>query len=240
MGRSFLLFGLFVAAILPSCAVESSKLILDQTDGRDYELFDYYVDELGNEGIVGYIYKDNYMIVMSSDESVQPWGPTGEMVFPADSVTQSAITSQSFSLIMLQTMIGNGLEKYPAMNWCNSKNDIQSYPNCGSWRLPSHRDLRLVFMGYTNDSSGSQARITKINSALKRIGGTALNADGNYWTCSEDYDDYITVVGKELDYDPYNRAVNMTPMNSTSGNKDFWIKKNRYRVRAIKYIYYAK
>ena len=52
------------------------------------------------------------------------------------------------------------------------------------------------------------------------------------------YTDYITIKGKETDYDAENRAVILTPQKTTSGVKDRWLKKNSHYVRAVKYIYY--
>jgi hypothetical protein len=44
---------------------------------------------------------------------------------------------------------------------------------------------------------------------------------------------------KESDYDPARRAIPMTTDNMFYTNKLYWNKNREYKVRAIKYIYFA-
>ena len=84
------------------------------------------------------------------------------------------------------------------------------------------------------------ANVGRIQSSLKNIGGTLLSTEKLYWTCTEDYIDYIIIQDLETDYDPENRAVITSCLNATFGTKDRWIKKNKHYVRAIKYVYYKE
>lgn len=225
--------------ILSCNDVESDALIVDEMD-EEYQLYDYYIDDNGNEGIVAYIHKGSaisnypkgykYMIVLSLDESLHPWGPMGEILLKKDSVYNSELKQSSAGIMMLQTMNSKGIERYPAQNWCFNKNknrDISS----SSWRLPTYYELLEIF-----GTSGKN--VSYINKSINNYGGTLLNDSHFYWTCIEDYEGYIKVSDLNLDYDQANRAILSSPSISTSGNKDRWLKKNNYYVRAIKYIYY--
>lgn len=228
-----------VCPSLISCDKESDALILDELD-EEYRLYDYYVDEKGNEGIVAYIqngssiskYPRGYkcMVVISSDESLESWGPMGEIIMKKDSASRLELSQPTAGIIMLQSMSSRGMNRYPAQNWCFKKNGSREISS-GSWRLPTSHELLLVF-----GSNGNNVK--KLNQALKLTGGKLVDDSQLYWTCIEDYDGYITVDDLKLDYDQANRAILTTPLHSTFSDKDRWLKKNKYYVRAIKYIYY--
>ena len=65
---------IFIVSLLGfSCRFESEGVFTDDTT-EEYQLYDYYIDSYGNEGIVAYIHSSKisdrkYMIVISSDES---------------------------------------------------------------------------------------------------------------------------------------------------------------------------
>lgn len=230
---------LIMSVSIYSCDSESDPLLIDELD-EEYQLYDFYVDECGNEGIVVYILKGSplidypngykYIIVLSSDEGFEPWGPMGEIILKKDSASKSEFDQPSTGMVMLQSMNARGLSRYPAQNWCFQKN--KSKEVCASsWRLPSLYELTLIF-----GISGNN--LEKINRALKVTGGTLLDDSHYYWTCMEDFEGYVTLDDLDLDYDQANRAILTTPHHSTSGNKDRWLKKIPYHVRAIKYIYY--
>ena len=225
---------LFLSAfVLLSCSYESDELFSDETT-EEYQIYDYYVDEYGNEGIVVHISSSSsgnkYIIVLSADESYTYWGPMGEKVYNYDTVKLSAPNHPSFGIAMLQSMKLRGIEKYPAQAWCDQKNQNEPFPRGGSWRLPTYDEFTTIFF--------SESYLSGINKALSKIGGTTVDADNLYWTCVEDIDGYITVNGQAIGYDQENRALLITPENITFSNKDRWLKKNKYHVRAIKYIYY--
>lgn len=238
IGMKGLVFILMCICLL-SCDKESDALIVNELD-EEYQLYDYYVDENGNEGLVARIFKGSsvskypkgykYMIVLSLDESIEPWGPMGEVVMKKDSVSKAELRQSTAGIMMLQSMCSRGIDRYPAQNWCFSKNRSKEI-SASSWRLPSYAELMEIF-------GTSGANVSRINQAIRDYGGTILDDSRFYWTCMEDYEGYITVSGVESDYDQANRAILTSPHNSTSGNKDRWLKKNNYYVRAIKYIYY--
>lgn len=207
-----------------SCDRESSAEILNILD-EEYELYDYYVDNNGKEGIVAYIgnitlNKDKYpkdfkyVIVVSSDETVLPWGPMGELVVDMDSVSNIGLVNKpEIGLFMLQAMCFRDIKKYPAQNWCNNKN-INSTINATSWRLPSWYEISHVFKD-----------INKLNEALINIGGTLVDETNVYWTCQEINDNDL------------NRGLAYSLDSSQRQDFDD-LKKNYNHVRAIKYLYY--
>lgn len=231
------LFLLLAGVVYSSCDDESDALILDETD-EIYELYDYYVDESGNEGVVAYqsTLKDEdnpepykYLLVISADETTLPWGPMNEYVMPLDTFRNSELKTNYFSLAMLQTMYSKKISRYPAQEWCFAKNHSHEI-YAGSWRLPSRNELYNIL--------SSTSRVVKLNTAMRNIGGAEFEAGNMYWTCTEDFNNYITIKGQESDYDQANRAVITSPGNYVYGDKNKWLKKNAYHVRAIKYIYY--
>lgn len=227
---------IFIVSLLGfSCRFESEGVFTDDTT-EEYQLYDYYIDSYGNEGIVAYIHSSKnsdrkYMIVISSDESYESWGPMGENVYKSDTISKSGINQPSFGVAMHQAMKSMGIQRFPAQTWCDKKNFNEEYPRAGSWRLPSYHEYQLIF-GQKGE------KVDVLNSSLKGIGASPIIKNNMYWTCVEDFDGYITIKDKLSDYDKENRAVISSPLNATYGYKDRWIKKNKYYVRAIKYVYY--
>lgn len=201
-----------------------------------YSLYDLYIDEYGNKGVVAwkYYYKwkngdvDDYMLVLSLDETVLPWGPMNERVYLSDSVP----ISWRFGVTMLQSMYERGIERYPAMNWCNQKNNGDK-PYSGSWRLPAQDDwIRIM-------DDNKPFHFTALNQALKKYGGAPLDEDAMYWMCDEDYEGHVKFVDgaeKEMDCDPYNNAVAQNTQIQLWTDKDRWIKKIYNNVRAVKFV----
>lgn len=231
--HSMLFLALLALALLTACDFESEGVYVDDTT-EPALLYDYYVDEYGNEGVVVYSLSSSsskYQIVMSADEAYLPWGPMGEQVYSADTVRKTSLSNREYGVAMLQTMKSRGIERYPAQAWCDRKNNGEKYPQGGSWRLPTYWELVTIF-------GANGANVGKINSAMQGIGGTPLTTDYMYWSCAEDYDDYIKITNVTSDYDCLNRAVISTPARTTTSTKERWLKKNSHYVRAIKYIYY--
>lgn len=228
---SILLLVMVVMAV--SCSDDDEPLIfVDDTDGIEYKLYDLYRDKYGNEGLVVYIEEGNtfkYVQVISLDETIAAWGPMGETILKGN--PDSIAGSVSVGLAMLQCMKTRGIEHFPAQMWCYAKNGNESCPRTGSWRLPSFADWCWIH-------GDDDANIDSINKHLIALSGTPLSIDDDYWCCEEDYDGYITWTdGSEQNYDPDNRAVIITPRIRGKKDKDYWIKKNRYRIRAVKTIY---
>jgi hypothetical protein len=218
-----------------SCSFESEGIFTDDTT-EEYQLYDYYIDSYGNEGVVAYIHNSKntgrkYVIVISSDESYHSWGPMGENVYKSDTISKLGINQPSFGVAMHQAMKSIGIKRFPAQAWCDEKNSNEKYPRAGSWRLPSCQELQLVF-----GTKGEKVDV--LNASLTGIGASPINKNNVYWTCVEDFEGYITIKGEQSDYDKENRAVISSPLNSTFSYKDRWLKKNKYYVRAIKYVYY--
>lgn len=220
--------GIYISVILILLAVGCKKVtILDETSEK-VELYDYFVDEFGNEGIVFYSYYSDHSdlaIVISAEEAELPWGPMGELVFVADTIKQSYLYDNTFSLSILQEMFYKGIERYPAQNWCNDMNHGR-IPYSGSWRLPSKNEWEKVC-----------SRIKGINAALSDIGAAPLSEDSFFWTATEDFP--IAWESDDGDDDPANRALPLSINKTAYKNKDLWIKEMKYHVRAIKYILYA-
>lgn len=222
-------FLLLCVATLTTCEYESDSPIV--TPDKKYKLYDLYEDEYGNKGVVAYVMDEYYTIVVSCDETEASWGPMEELVYNGDSINDKIINHNSFGLAMLQSMKARGIERYPAQAWCDQKNGSDSYPNVSSWRLPSNHEMATIY-----GTNGS--KVNTLNSYISRYGGKRIQKEELYWTCVEDYDGYLTINNHTSDYDPANRAIVKTPSNKVYSNKDRWIKKNSYRVRAIKYIYH--
>ncbi len=223
---------LILTILFESCSFESEGIFTDETTG-DCQLFDYYIDSYGNEGIVAYIHDTKskystrkYIIVVSADESYQAWGPMGECVYKNDTIDWVALEDKSFGVAIHQSMKSGGIEKYPAQAWCDKKNNNEKFPRAGSWRLPTMHEFQQVCK-----------YITLLNSKLEDIGAVPISMNNLYWTCVEDFNNYVEVSGIKTDYDCNNRAIALSPNGSTY-SKNKWLKKNKYYVRAIKYIYY--
>lgn len=230
-----------------ACTYKSDQAMVDITGEESYQLYDYYVDEYGNEGIVAYTPDKysflNYMIVISADETLLPWGLMGEKVCPTDSLLPSMIVNPSFSLSMIQVMKAQGISKYPAMAWCDAKNGGEEQASGSSWRLPSRRELALICGSIKERSwsAGYEESMKYLNQALRSIGGTEIDPQHTYWTCQEDFAGlYPQEEGANENCDPNNRVLPMQPDNTLPTNKNLWIKKCNHYVRAIKYIFYAR
>lgn len=229
----------FIIAItllaLFSCSSHfSDDLIIDEV-GEDCALNDIFVDEFGNEGVIAYIYDEDdwkFVIAISADEGYEPWGPMGEAVYKIDSIDFDTtahhllFSHPTFGLMMLQSMKSMGINRFPAQQWCDSKNQGDPYPNAASWRLPTLFEWLMIIEN------------TGLNDALTSMGGTPLDESHYYWTCSEDIKDYTPVFDSATTYDKENRAIICNPTYNTYHNKDYWLKKNKHYVRAIKYVYY--
>lgn len=226
----YIVCSLIYLLTLTSCDFEYEGVFTDDTT-EAYLLYDYYVDEYGNEGIIARINKSKYIIAISADETTAAWGPMGETVFKADTIEYFTLKDNSFSIGMHQIMHSAGIKKFPAQAWCDAKNGKEAHPRAGSWHLPSWEEYKAIF--------GTSGRyVSDLNKALIGIGGTPLSTDELYWTCTEDHEGYMTINGEGDDYDPDNRVVILTPMMQSTNLKDRWLKKNNYKVRAIKYVYY--
>ena len=228
---------MLLTTMLLSCKSKSQKLIYSE-DLDKYKYYEPYIDDYGNEGVIVYVTKYvnsgilAEVLVLSADETVEHWGQMGELVFKSEVESNEVFRSSCFGLGMLQSMKAIGIDKYPAQKWCDLKNNGEQYSNTGSWRLPSYEELKNIF------EKGESVKY--INAALNKIGGTPIDTNALYWTCVEDFDNYINITNGnsviETDYDKENRAVLTSPKNSVFSNKDRWLKKNKYHVRAVKYI----
>lgn len=218
-----------------SCSFESEGIHINDTK-EDLELYDYYVDEYGNEGIVAFIMTSSHELkriaVVSIDESIEMWGPMNDVIYEGE-VTQSITSQPEFGVAMHQAMKAIGIKQFPAQYWCDIKNGENKSPYAGSWRLPTRKELLLIF-GQNGE------KVDALNSALIKVDGCPISDTGLYWSCVEDFDGLSSFAEIISDYDPENRAIVFSSHNAGYSYKDRWIKKNKYYVRAIKYIYYKE
>ena len=186
--NTFLL--LIIACLCCQCEFKSDDIIVDETGSEEYRVRDYYVDQNGHEGIVAYIskYTPKYGIVISADEAFLPWGPMPDVVYSNGQITTGMAQNPAFGLSMLQSMKLTGIEKYPAMEWCYQKNDASAYPNTSSWRLPTRKELGLIFGTIKGETSATVIGLENLNHALSDIGAQQIDGSHYYWTCIEDYD----------------------------------------------------
>lgn len=212
-----------IATLLIMSACEASG-IADVTGGKNYELYDYYVDKHGNEGIV--IYKQSkksgegtYILVLSLDESECTWGKEGESV--ADNDT-SIRDYDERALFLNQRATYLGLDKFPAFKWCLAKNHSKEYPDINSWILPSlYHNSRLI-------PSVLQTKHELINRHIVEYGGTPLAKDAYYWLADEPSMTYT-----DHDVSDYKHSLAF----SLSGNY-ILPKETMAKVRAVKCIRY--
>lgn len=231
---ALLLCCLFIGA---ACDKYSGEFIYNP-EAMNYNLYDVYVDENGISGVV-VATEWNHIIILSMDESYESWGPMGELVYWNSDVTKSILNDEVFSLAVMQNMKSLGLNRFHAQAWCNRKNGSDTDPFVGSWRLPSVYEFKLIFESrYDGVYHYNGIDINRLNSVLTQNGGTPVDEDKMYWTCVEDFDDYIVLSNSTSDYDKLNRAVARSPKGMYYSNKDNWIKKNKHYVRAIKYVYF--
>lgn len=84
----------------------------------DIHLYDYYVDEFGNEGIVTYISTDSTnVMVVSADEGYVSWGPVDCRIY----TKKENLLGSELSMVMLQNAIFLNINRFPAFKWCNCK-----------------------------------------------------------------------------------------------------------------------
>lgn len=222
--RTLLIVSITLLGFFCACD-ESDKIILDETHGITYKLGDLYIDEYGNEGFVCKTPDEYHKMIMivSSDEGYASWGPLDLQVSPYDTL-ETYYSSQYFEyygISILQRAKSYGIEKFPALKWCNDKNHGEKYPTGTSWHLPTDAELACISVISWYDKS-----IDLYNKY--------------YWTCIEDISgcsDYGTSIRNFL---PKDRAMPLNLNGETLGNKDLWVKRNKYYVRAVKYIYYEK
>lgn len=225
--RAFYYFLLFTMLLLfHACNEQSDYVFIDEKADEKYLIGDYYIDAYGNEGVVGYVSTrtPEMIMIVSIDEALLPWGPMDESICDNETMNDNILTNPSFGLSMLQFMQAKGIDRFPAMAWCNRKNGSESLAGARSWRLPTRYELSLIF-----------ANIKGINDMLADLDGTLIRTDRYYWTCLEDYN----TLGNNLsDCDPNNRALPINSSNMSPEDKDYWLKKSQYYVRAIKYLYF--
>lgn len=235
---NFLIF-IFALFLSTACGFELEEgfVIVDETNGIDYDLYDRYVDKHGNRGVVVYVNRNECIIVLSDDETLAPWGIMGETVMPIDSIRHSfSRTNTRYGIGMLMRMKELGIEKFPAQEWCDNKN-CGNEVYMGSWHLPTAGEI----IGLTKNG-----QLEDLNERLNLYRKTPLSIEGAYWTCVEDVNgssvnltNEDNVVG-DLVYDSDNRAVSLFLPNRIIASKSDWQKKEEHRVRAIKYIYYRE
>lgn len=201
--------------ILVSC--EGSG-IADITNGKEYQLYDYYIDKNGEEGIVVLNYK-NKILVMSLDESECIWSKTGFTVANNDTIIKNY---DERALFLNQRATYLGLENFPAFKWCIDKNRSKKYPDINSWILPSlyHQSRHIT--------SSIRYNYELINEHIINYGGTPLNPEAYYWLADEPSLIYTSSEVSDLEH---SLAFTMS--------KDWIVSKERQcKVRAFKYILY--
>lgn len=226
--KTFCRLGIFCFFLLEFASCE---IVLVDERGDDLEQYDYYIDEFGNEGIVVYS-----GVVMSLDEVELPWGPLDYNVLP--SATPYVADKKSYGIAMLYAMRDAGLESFSAQAWCAKKNFNNEY-RISSWHLPSYHDWKKYIGNYSKYDKYRVEQIDNINHYIEIYGGTQISKDECYWTCDEDFDGGFVFADTTLvyDFDPENRALPITPILTAVANKDKWVKRNVYKVRAIKFVY---
>ena len=201
--------------ILVSC---EGAGIADVTNGKEYDLYDYYVDENGEEGIVVLgSSKNKYILVMSLDESECIWSKTGVSVANGDTLIRYY---DERALLLNQRATHLGLEKFPALKWCIDKNHGKNYPDINSWILPSlyHRSKRIT--------SRIQYNYELINQHIESYRGIPLSQEAYYWLADEPSMIYTSSPVSDTEH---SLAFTM------SG--DYIVSKERTcKVRAFKYI----
>lgn len=216
---------LIVIFLYSSCTYMNPSELIRNED--DIHLYDYYVDEFGNEGIVTYISHDSTdVMIVSADEGYMSWGPVDCQLLEREQY----IIGQELSMIMLQKAIFFNINRFPAFKWCNDKNS-GGLLNVASWMLPSEWEMKYMMWG-------PQCDLASLNEALINIGGTPIDANELYWTATEDKARLISDHYKKYgaDFSPEMRAVCMNPLGDSREKMIYWIKSNKHRVRAVKYI----
>lgn len=208
---------LAICFILTSC---EGAGIADITDGKEYKLYDYYIDKNGEEGIVVLgSSKDKYFLVMSLDESECIWSKTGFSVADNDTLIRYY---DERSLFLNQRATYLGLENFPAFKWCLDKNRSKKYPDINSWILPS--------LYYRSKPLTSRIRYNYelINEYIKSYGGTPLDPEALYWLADEP-----SLVNTSSPVSDSEYSVAFTMSNDWTVSKE-----KKCKVRAFKYILY--
>ena len=103
-----------IIPLLLGCGYTSDEIIFDETK-KVYQLYDTYVDEYGNKGVVVHCEYDSYnscIIVVSADEAYLPWGPLGETVYQIEDTLRfpkRVYGDDSFGTAMLHLMKSRGI-----------------------------------------------------------------------------------------------------------------------------------
>lgn len=211
MRKAFWLF--FALLLAASCELyDEDELVVDHTNGIEYDLFDIYEDCQGNKGLVINIYyrhlhgkSTGRICVLSLDEDSAYWGQNNDVF---DRVPQQKF-NYLVSLAQLQVAVEDGIDTYPAFKWCYQKNKRGAIdvPEIGDWLLPSSYEWYIVM-----------ENIDKINNKLSQINLTLL--EDFYW-CADCYSS--------------NDALVWSPSKLQFYHTD---KEKEFKVRAIRYIYY--
>lgn len=219
MMRLILLSVLFIVC---SCSY-LNPIELIRNEG-EVQLYDYYIDDYGNEGVVVCV-TDHEIMVISSDEGLEYWGPS-DLSIMSDNIHYSGVCSMQ----TMQNAIVNGIDRFPAFRWCHDKNPNDLLDITG-WMLPCERELMWMFR---------RTDLSLLNKALVNIGGTPISSGALYWTASEDTDDFDDYDEYGDSYIPEMRAVCITPELDSDYKMIYWIKSQKHKVRAVKYIKYKK
>lgn len=245
MYRKLIIYILVFIAASSSCQKHGKEGISDN-DPHDYNLYDYYVDKYGNEGIVAALvsYNDESFsyrckIVLSLDETVATWGPMGVTVLSVnDRFNEDYPYGPQFGLQMNRMVESRGSEGFPAFDWCHKKNHGEEYLHSSSWLLPTAAELEEIFC--------DGEAIDELNEHITEYGGTPIPTEitlsNCYWSCVEDIEDVLAFrdeIQATCDFDPARRAIAPTIEGKYYIDKTLWHKNNEYRVRAIKYIYFS-
>lgn len=223
-----------VVILLVGC---QTKLANDSVGFDTYQLYDYYCDELGNEGIVAWKerYDDGpeFVAVISGDETDCIWGPEDRNVIPFNEYANvSFLYNPVYAIQMNQAVERLGAASYPAFQWCHSKNATGERIHASSWILPSQMMMDDIL----------EENYRAIDNALTQYGMTPLSQSGYYWTCTEDIEGFFRFADDEYTYaygfDPVSRAIPITFNARYPVWKTDWQKSLSYHVRAIKIIHY--
>ena len=218
---------LSVIFCLCCCEEESDKVIVDETHGVEYEVGDLYIDKYGNTGYIcnkKSVSSYESIMIVSADEGFTSWGPLDLKVAPNDTLYKPysmSIFSDYYGIAVLHLAKTLGIEKFPAQKWCDDKNQGDKYTSGTSWHLPTPNEIECF-----NSISG-------IDSLLR-------SNNKYYWSCIEDIKGCDGLIIPDETYLPKDRAVPVNLEGETFKNKDLWVKRNKYYVRAVTYIYYER
>ena len=90
---------LFLGLVLTSCSFQHEGIFTDDRS-EEYDLYDYYIDKYGNEGIIAYISSDRKSIIaISLDESLESWGPTDQKIYKNEKARYEKYAQRSLEII---------------------------------------------------------------------------------------------------------------------------------------------